>query len=94
VLQLRVCTKNIVFRFNSIAVLQEVELLKKAVKEFGVGSWSKMKNKYKFQNPDRTELQLKDKVRNLIKTGKLQVPEKNDGKRSSRSAANGSEFDL
>ena len=92
-LQLRVCTKNIVFRFNSIAVLQEVELLKKAVKEFGVGSWSKMKNKYKFQNPDRTELQLKDKVRNLMKTG-WEPPTSSDGKKSGRSAASGSEFDL
>ena len=82
------------FRCNSSAALQEVELLTKAVKEFGVGSWAKMKSKYKFTNPDRSELQLKDKVRNLVKTGKLQVPEKNDGRRSSRSAANGSEFDL
>jgi hypothetical protein len=53
--------------------LQEVNLLVKAIKEFGFGSWAKMKSKYKFSTPDRTEMQLKDKGRNLLKSGKYTV---------------------
>ncbi len=58
---------------NSFAGLQEVNLLVRAIKEFGFGSWAKMKSKYKFSNPDRSEIQLKDKARNLVKTGKYTV---------------------
>jgi hypothetical protein len=58
---------------QSFSSLQEVALLVKAIKEFGFGSWSKMKSKYKFSNPERSELQLKDKARNLVKTGKYSV---------------------
>jgi hypothetical protein len=54
-------------------VLQEVNLLVKAIKEFGFGSWAKMKSKYKFSSPDRSEVQLKDKARNLVKSGKHTV---------------------
>ncbi len=58
---------------NYFTALQEVNLLVKAIKEFGSGSWTKMKNKYKFMNPDRSEMQLKDKARNLVKSGKYMV---------------------
>ena len=48
-------------------------MLVKAIKEFGFGSWTKMKSKYKFSSPDRSEVQLKDKARNLVKSGKHTV---------------------
>ena len=67
-----VCT-NSVCRCNALTSSQESELLVKAIKEFGFGSWAKMKTKYKFTNPDRSEMQLKDKARNLLKSGKHTV---------------------
>jgi hypothetical protein len=57
----------------SFVLLQEVNLLIKAIKEFGFGSWTKMKSKYKFSSPERSEMQLKDKARNLVKSGKYTV---------------------
>lgn len=68
----------------------ESELLVKAIKEFGFGSWAKMKTKYKFTNPDRSEMQLKDKARNLLRSGKHTFP--SDKKKSN--ATNDSTFDI
>jgi hypothetical protein len=69
----RVLASDLFLRVFSCSSLQEVDLLVKAIKEFGFGSWAKMKSKYKFSNPERSELQLKDKARNLVKTGKHSV---------------------
>ncbi len=69
----RVLVSDLCLRVLSFSSLQEVDLLVKAINEFGFGSWAKMKSKYKFSNPERSELQLKDKARNLVKTGKHSV---------------------
>jgi hypothetical protein len=69
----RVLASDLCLRVVSFSSLQEVDLLVKAIKEFGFGSWAKMKSKFKFSNPERSELQLKDKARNLVKSGKHSV---------------------
>lgn len=68
-----VFSHSVAYPCSLFAVLQEVNLLVKAIKEFGFGSWAKMKSKYKFSSPDRSEVQLKDKARNLVKSGKHTV---------------------
>jgi len=45
---------------------QEVQNLEKGVEKFGVGQWKKIRLHYKF-NSRRTNTDLKDKWRNLLK---------------------------
>ncbi len=46
---------------------EECQLLKKAVKRFGPGKWSEMRLAYDFNG--RTNVNLKDKWRNMVKNG-------------------------
>nr|CAB3494573.1 unnamed protein product [Digitaria exilis] len=57
---------------NSHWTAQEVKLLVQGVSKFGVGRWSKLKNKY-FNTSIRTTVNLKDKWRNLVRAYQKKV---------------------
>jgi hypothetical protein len=44
----------------------EVKLIEKGVVEFGHGQWSKIERKY-FADSNRTQVNIKDKYRNMTK---------------------------
>lgn len=45
----------------------EVQVLKQGCREFGIGSWSKILNKYRDKFNNRTQVDLKDKWRNIVR---------------------------
>ena len=49
---------------------KEVEYLEEGIEKFGVGNWKEIIKHYKF-NPRRTNQDLKDKWRNLMKYSKV-----------------------
>ena len=49
----------------------EMEFLREGVKMFGVGNWSKIRDRYPFQNCHKNSVAIKDKYRTMVKRGEI-----------------------